>query len=519
MKKHFISLLLALILILTAAPAAFADTQLDLGSVTAGSELRVYISELPFGVVESVSLPSGCYIESDNGSLYLCGTPYFAGRYSFQLSSGEDYSVTCSINILPAVPSVESCADVTCKVGESIELYVNTYIADGGNISYQWYQSSSRSSSGGSLINGATGSWYAPSTGTTGTFYYYCQVTNTNSGSIATSYSAPITVTVGRAGPGSISINSMPTKTEYTVGDMLDPEGLSILVTYPDRQEVIKSDFDLSPIQLSSVGIQSILVSYEGCTCSFPVNVKEKAERKLEIVARPSKLSYKVGDRLDTNGLRLRLTDGSRVTELSSGFSCTPSKLDTEGNQVITVKYEELSCTFTVKVEEGRREISLSVKSLPSRTAYTVGESLDTTGLVFTLTTSEGTEEISTGVTFNPTVFNSKGRQLVQARYHDLTCTFVVNVSEKAAAASPSPSVSPSPTVQPTAAPETPTPTPDATPRPSHTTDEAKGNSGAVIILVVSVLALVGLSLYVLIMNNGGISGLINNIKRSLKRR
>lgn len=521
MKKHFISLLLALLLILTAAPAALADTQIDLGSVTAGSELRVYISEMPSGAVESVSLPSGCYVGSDNGSLYLRGTPYFAGHYNFSLrsASGDDYSATCLLTVLPAVPTVDSCRDVTCQVGGSIELYVDTYIGDGGSISYQWYESSSRSSSGGSPINGATGSWYAPSTAVSGTFYYYCKVTNTNSGSTASTYSSPITVTVGRAGPSSISISSMPTKTEYTVGDMLDPEGLAVLVVYPDRQETIKSDFDLSPMQLNSVGIQSILVSYGGCTCSFPVNVKEKVERKLEISSRPSKLSYKVGDRLDTSGLKLRLTDGGRVTEISSGFSCTPSRLDTAGTQTITVKYDDLPCTFTVKVEEGTQEISLSVKSLPTRTTYTVGESLDTTGLVFTLTTSEGTEEINTGVTFNPTVFNSKGRQLVEARYHDLTCTFVVNVSEKAATASPSPSVSPSPTVQPTDTPETPTPSPTATARPSHSSDESKGTSGTVIILVVSVIALVGLSLYVLIMNNGGINGIINNIKRAMKRR
>lgn len=517
MKKHIFSLLLALLLILTAAPAAYAATEIDLGSVTAGSDVKVYISEMPFGVVESVSLPSGCYIESENGSLYLRGTPYFAGHYRFDLSSGDDYSVTCSVNILPAVPSVDSCRDVTCQVGDSVELYVDTYIGDGGSISYQWYQSSSRSSSGGSAISGATGSWYAPSTASSGTFYYYCQVTNTNSGYTASSYSSPITVTVGRAGPSSISISSMPKKTEYTVGDMLDPDGLTVLVVYPDRQETIKSDFDLSPMQLNSAGIQSIRVSYEGCTCSFPVNVKEKAERKLEIVSRPTKQSYKVGDRLDTSGLKLRLTDGSRVTEISSGFSCTPSLLDTAGSQVITVKYEDLSCTFSVRVEEGRREISLSVKSLPSRTTYTVGESLDTTGLTFTLTTSEGTETISSGVTFNPSVFNSKGRQLVEARYHDLTCTFVVSVSDKAA--TPSPSPSPSPSAQPTDAPSTPTPSPAATPRPSHESDGSKGSSGAVIVLVIALIALIGLSAYVLIMNNGGVHGLIENIKRSMKRR
>lgn len=39
------------------------------------------------------------------------------------------------------------------------------------------------------------------------------------------------------------------------------------------------------------------------------------------------------------------------------------------------------------------------------------------------------------------------------------------------------------------------------------------------IVLAISLIALIGLSAYVLIMNNGGVHGLIENIKRSMKRR
>lgn len=510
-----------MVLILSSVPAAQAETLVNLGNMSAGTEARLYITDAPGGSsVESTGLPSGCFLEVANGRIYLSGTPYFAGSYEFEISSQDDFHVVCSVNIIPATPSVESCKDVTCAVGDKAELYVDTYIGDGGSVSYQWYLSSSRSTSGGTAVSGATDCWFTPNTGVPGTTYYYCQVTNNNGGYTVSAFSSPIAVTVGNPGPSSISVSSMPAKTEYKVGDILDPEGLSILVSYPGREETIRSDFQLSPMQLKTPGIQSIQVTYEGRTCSFPVNVKPKNERKLEIVSRPAKLSYKVGDWLDTKGMKLRITDGDKTTEISSGFSCTPTTLTSSGSQIITVKYDDLSCTFSVQVDEGRREISLSVKSLPTRTSYTVGESLDTSGLVLTLTTSEGTESITSGFTFNPSVFNSKGRQLVEVRYHDLTCTFVVNISDKAVAPSPTPTAAPSAEpAQPTPAPSAdPTPAPTAAPRPSHTQTEKKSSSGAVIVLIISIVALVGLSSYVLIMNNGGIDGIIEQIKRYFRR-
>lgn len=523
MKKRVFSFILIFVLLFSAGGTAQAETYIDLGSVSAGTEARIYIADLPAsGSVESTGLPSGCFLDTADGKIFLCGAPYFAGPYEFELSSPDEFHAVCSVRILPATPSVESCKDVSCSVGDQAQLYVDTYIGDSGTVSYQWYTNSSRSTSGGTAVSGATGCWFTPNTGSTGVFYYYCQVTNNNCGYTASAFSSPITVTVGHPGPSSISVSSMPRKTDYTVGDMLDPSGLTIRVAYPGREETISADYQLDPMQLTREGIQSVTVTYEGMTCSFPVSVKPKQERKLEIVSRPAKLSYKVGDWLDTKGMKLRLTDGNKITEISSGFTCTPTTLTSAGNQVITVKYNDLSCTFNVQVEEGRREISISVKSLPTRTSYTLGESLDSSGLVLTLTTSEGTENISSGFTFNPTVFNTKGRQLVQVRYHDLTCTFVVNISDAPAAptATPTPSAAPSAEpAQPSSAPAAdPTAAPTAAPRPTHVQTEKKSSSGAVIVLIVSISALVGLCSYVLLMNNGGIEGLIENIKRYLRR-
>ncbi len=60
-------------------------------------------------------------------------------------------------------------------------LLVPAEVSDGGTITYQWYENSVNSNSGGTAIAGATNVSYLPPTTETGTFYYYVVATNTNS--------------------------------------------------------------------------------------------------------------------------------------------------------------------------------------------------------------------------------------------------------------------------------------------------------------------------------------------------
>jgi hypothetical protein len=51
---------------------------------------------------------------------------------------------------------------------------------DGGVLSYQWHQNNTNSASGGWAISGATGASYTAPTEVSGTYFYYCVVTNYN---------------------------------------------------------------------------------------------------------------------------------------------------------------------------------------------------------------------------------------------------------------------------------------------------------------------------------------------------
>ncbi len=59
-------------------------------------------------------------------------------------------------------------------------LEIAATVGDGGDLTYQWYSNTSNSTSGGTLINGATNKSYTASTAAKTTTYYYCVITNTN---------------------------------------------------------------------------------------------------------------------------------------------------------------------------------------------------------------------------------------------------------------------------------------------------------------------------------------------------
>ncbi|TDW20577.1 hypothetical protein EDD63_11243 [Breznakia blatticola] len=100
--------------------------------------------------------------------------------------SGQSYKTSRSrvvkVQVVPAAnaPTInEQPNDATYgKHAEADKLSV-TATSDTGVLSYQWYENSTKSNTGGNEIFGATNKDYRPSTGSLGKKYYYVKVTNT----------------------------------------------------------------------------------------------------------------------------------------------------------------------------------------------------------------------------------------------------------------------------------------------------------------------------------------------------
>ncbi len=236
----------------------------------------------------------------------------------------------------------------------------------------------------------------------------------------------------------SISIASKPTKDYYYVNDTLETAGLELNVQYKSgKTERVSSGFSCSPTVLTTAGTQSITVSYRGLTTTFSVVVYNDDLVDLEVSQLPNKLTYFVGDTLDTTGLVLKATTVSgKTSTVTTGFTCSPTKLDFAGDQTILVTYGGISCSFIVTVQS--KEIkSISIASLPTKKEYFDGDTLDTTGLVLKAEYTDGeVKAINSGFTCTPTYLSISDvntadyseNKKITVYYENFTTEFVVLV-------------------------------------------------------------------------------------------
>jgi hypothetical protein len=116
-------------------------------------------------------------------------------------SSGGGSSVTT--NATSPVITVQPTNASYVQGDTATNLSVIASITDTGTLSYQWYSNNIDSTSGGTLLTGATSQTYTPSTSEANTTYYYVVVTNTNNNvngdKVASTKSNVIKITVTAA--------------------------------------------------------------------------------------------------------------------------------------------------------------------------------------------------------------------------------------------------------------------------------------------------------------------------------
>ena len=511
--KKIILLSAFVLLLLCLSPAAFAEEYCALGTYPAGSEISCYIGQIPADAVgEAYGLPAGCRLVQTEGincrHLSIQGVPQTAGSVQFSVDvPGTMSSFICSMDISPAVPRISITRDFSIYRGSGALLEVSAATGDGGRLSYQWYSGVGFAAL---PIDGATLPSYRPDTSQLGSYAYCCEVTNSNNGLTSSAMSDPVMVYVTSPVVTGISIETLPSRSQYQPGDKLDISGLSIRVSYGDgSSEVIYDCFGVDPMQFSSAGTQTVRITYQNCSCSFNVNVgtREDSVQGIGVMTLPTKTEYKVGDNLETAGLSIRAYTPDGHFDVSSGLDCSPVVMTSAGSQTITVKYAGKTCTFKVTVKEDKKVKGISVVTVPAKRDYTVGDTLDTAGLSVVLNTSSGTEPLTGGYACTPKVLTKEGTQQINVIYGQYSTSFNVTVKAKDTAPTPKPTATPGPSPSPAADTGDTSPSPSVSPARSSGAkpDHAKSpNTLVKVIFVVALIALGGLTGFIFYMQKKG---------------
>nr|MCR4959990.1 bacterial Ig-like domain-containing protein [Lachnospiraceae bacterium] len=224
---------------------------------------------------------------------------------------------------------------------------------------------------------------------------------------------------------------TVPTKTEYFLGEELDITGGKVTAEY-DYGEPVTVDLTadmVSGYTRTKLGEQTITVTYEGFTKTFVVTVKAISITKIEVTA-PAKTTYLVGENLNLEGGKITVYydyGNPAEVKLSEGTIIDFDNTKT-GKQTLTVIYKEFTATFEVTVASSKMT-GIKVTA-PTKVEYYVGEDLDLTGGKITVSYDKAdSEEIAlTESMISGYDKNKVGRQTITVTYDKFTATFAVTV-------------------------------------------------------------------------------------------
>lgn len=224
-----------------------------------------------------------------------------------------------------------------------------------------------------------------------------------------------------------------PDKTTYKYGDQLDLTGGTV-------QIIMASGLEIDPVPLTDpsvkvegynpkkLGTQTITVTYEGETKTFPVTVEENAV-SIKIVDYP-KQNYEYGEELDITGGTIEVTraNGDKeiipmTKEMITGFN--PNQ---PGKQQLTVTYGGQKDFYDVEVSDDIIGIRIIA---PKKLVYNIGERIDLTGGKVVQITGSGKTKAPIDILLSMISgfdTSSEGAKTITVTYKGYKATFSITV-------------------------------------------------------------------------------------------
>ena len=214
---------------------------------------------------------------------------------------------------------------------------------------------------------------------------------------------------------------------EYKVGAKLDTKGLIVGAKFGDNNIFEVPNYEISPKVLDKVGTQTITIKYGGLSTSYNVKVTDKKINKISIARKPDNVDYYVGDKIDTTGLELKvLYDDGTSNIVKSGYTVSPTTITKPGTTKVIIKYNGITTSYEVNAKDIQVE-SIKIKTYPVKTAYYVGEYLETEGLVLSVAYSNGVvKNIDSDYTVNVKKITEPGEQYVTVKYKEKTTKYKI---------------------------------------------------------------------------------------------
>jgi hypothetical protein len=230
----------------------------------------------------------------------------------------------------------------------------------------------------------------------------------------------------------SLKINPPKTLT-YFVGDKEDRSGLTVSVVYSNGDSnLLESGYTVSGFSSSSAGDKTITVKYKDLSASYKISVFEPALQKITISKKPAKLSYYLGEKLDTTGIKVTAYyENGKTADVTSKITVT-GDVSSAGSKKITVTYTERdikkTATYDVTVTDVQIK-NIVFESYPIKTVYAEDEVFDPTGVSIKVTYNNGkVETVSDNILYSGFNTDTVGDKTMTLHYGGYQLNFTVTV-------------------------------------------------------------------------------------------
>lgn len=168
---------------------------------------------------------------------------------------------------------------------------------------------------------------------------------------------------------------------------------------------------------------------------SNPGTDSKKTLSSISIKTKPNKLTYFEGEKINTKGMILKLIyNDSSTKTVDCCFSVGPNTATNVGKQSIKVTYENKTTSYDIEVKKVLVN-KITIKSLPYRTTYYIGEKFSSKGLSINLIKNNSyVDTLTTGFDLSlkdGATLNKEGKTTVTIKYQNFSTSFSINVISK----------------------------------------------------------------------------------------
>lgn len=185
-------------------------------------------------------------------------------------------------------------------------------------------------------------------------------------------------------------------------------------------------------LRVQYTGYSDVINYYfaEGTDVTLVISKGQPDVSSVSVAAKPARLEYAVGEKLDTTGLKLKVVYADKSEEIiEKGFTVSYD-FTSAGRKTVAVSYEQRKTSFAVEVVN-KGPVKAEIVSKPTKLTYDLKESLNTAGLQVKVTYGDGTSKIFKNGFTTKYSFDKAGTSRVTVTVEGVSAYFDVTVAEK----------------------------------------------------------------------------------------